>query len=593
MSISRGNVAQVTGLWVVLSVLRWLAALPINQPRIFRDEFVHWTLGRSFAFHIPFTLSRERIDYPAVVYPSLLRPVFLVGDPHVGFHLAQGLNAFMVSAVVFAAYLLAREFSGHRNALVVAALAGLAPGGVYSALIMEESAYYPLFVLSCWLCLRVLARGQLREALACAVAFTATYFAKPLAVPLVIAYAVTVMAWAVTELRASQSAHRDRIAALATRLLPALLFGVVLVVRSALAARHFGVQGGPESQGLLGRFYAEEMRGPLLPSLGPYFTVVASLVLALTMGIGVAPVAALFDGWRSRLADSPRRWLVVFTICVAGIYVLAAARHTMVINSAPKIHERYVFAVGPLLLTLFLAAESAALGIGAIAVVCAAVGIAFALLADVALQWGSWVSAPSLTLASQLHTRIDDLWIGLVMASMAAFACVGARRAGGTIGGTIRRLPRAASLAALLLLLNAAWYVRLYRIQVPLQPFTHVIEGLEANTRPRDAITLVVDEDAEPMSLVAWYAKFWLQERATVYWTGQGGPPWYADAIGPVSDAVRRTRPTHLVGLSGITALCPEASPVPAAGADPRVHVLAVPADGCGSATVPERDAAR
>ena len=53
------------------------------------------------------------------------------------------------------------------------------------ALRMEESAYYPLFVASAWLCWRVLVRGRWDDAAACALALGLTYFAKPLAVPLV------------------------------------------------------------------------------------------------------------------------------------------------------------------------------------------------------------------------------------------------------------------------------------------------------------------------------------------------------------------------------------------------------------------------
>ena len=125
----------------------------------------------------------------------------------------------MVSAVAFSAYALARELSDHRDALAVAALAGLAPGGGYSVFIMEENLYYPLFVASCWLCWRVLVNGRARDAAWCALALGLTYFAKPLAVPLVAAYAGVVLLWAAAELRSTEPV-RQRLAALAVRLAP-------------------------------------------------------------------------------------------------------------------------------------------------------------------------------------------------------------------------------------------------------------------------------------------------------------------------------------------------------------------------------------
>jgi len=162
---TRGReLAQVGGLWLGLSVLRWLAALPVAQPRIFRDELLHWQLARSFVTHRPFLVSGQVVDYPAVLYPAILSFGLHGTDLHRAFHLAQGLNALMVSAVVFFAYALARELVEHRSAMAVALLAGLAPAGGYSIFIMEESAYYPVFVASGWLCWRVLVYGRWRDA---------------------------------------------------------------------------------------------------------------------------------------------------------------------------------------------------------------------------------------------------------------------------------------------------------------------------------------------------------------------------------------------------------------------------------------------
>ena len=135
------------------------------------------------------------------------------------------------------------------------------------------------------------------------------------------------------------------------------------------------------------------------------------------------------------------------------------------------------------------------------------------------------------------------------------------------------------------MVLNAAWYAFIYRIQRDLAPLERTLHQLETVLPANARITAVVPANAEPMAALSYHGKFWLGERLTVYWMGAGKPAWYADANGDVSDVVARTTPAYLVGLPGIEAVCPRGLPIPAA--TPRdglaVRVLGVPADGCGT----------
>jgi hypothetical protein len=585
MNLTRRETAQLTGVWLALAMLRWLAALPLNQPRIFRDELLHWQLARSFALGKAFLVSGQAADYPAVLYPSLLGPAFLAPNPHAAFHVAQLLNALMFSAVALSAYALARELGGHRAALAVGALAALVPAGAYSALIMEENLYYPLFVLSCWLGLRVLARGEMRDAAACAVALVLTYFAKPLAVPLVAAYAGVVVLWALVAWRAPSREEGPSLAGLAIRAAPVVAFGAMLLVRHALSTR--GAPAAEQGSVVLGRFYAEEMGGPLLPPLVPLVKVVLSLVLALALGAGVAPAVAMLGGWRERLADRRRLWLTVLALAIAAVYALAAARHTLLLNQMPKIHERYVFAVAPLFIALFLTADARPLRHATtIAVGCALLAAMLAILDRFALRDNAWITAPSLTLPWLLRDRVGSgVVLALLVGAGAAVVCRGARREGG------RRptLRRAAWIAAPLLVLNVGWYLFVYHIQAMLQPIVRTVDALERRTPSGALVTLVAREDAPPMQMLAWYAKFWLQERATIYWAGAGAPPSYADTSGPAKNVVHATMPAYLVGVRGIESLCPGAAPEPSLAPDPAlgVEVLSVPRSGCRATSSP------
>lgn len=578
MSTSRREGTQVVGLWLVLALLRWLAALRVTQPRIFRDELLHWQLAQSFVTHRPFLVSGEAVDYPAVLYPALLSLGLHTSDAHLAFHISQGLNALMVSAVVFFAYALGRELADHRDAFAVALLAGLAPGGGYSVFIMEESLYYPLFVASCWLCWRVLVTGRARDAAWCALALGLTYFAKPLAVPLVAAYAGVVVLWAATELRSAERDTRARLAAIALRFAPVAAFGAMLVARHALTA---GGVDDTQSGVVLGRFYTDELQGAIVPPLGPMVRVMIALCVALAVGVGLAPALALLGGWRERSADRRRLWLAVLAICVAAVYVLAAARHTMVINPIPKIHERYLFAVGPLLFALFITSRGAPLGATPIAIACAALAALVFAIPDALLPGNTWVNAPSMTFPWLLYTKIPSRLALAVLAGVAAAAVCWAARSRELLRGAARL----GTLAITLVVLNAAWYAFIYRIQRDLAPLERTLHQLETSI-PRGArITFIVPANAEPLAALSYHGKFWLGERLTVYWTGAGKPAWYADASGDASDVVARTTPAYLVGLPGIEAVCPRGTPVPAA--TPRdglaVRVLAVPTDGCAA----------
>jgi hypothetical protein len=477
--VTRREGTQLFGVWLGLAALRWLAALPVRQPRIFRDELLHWQLARSFVTHRPFLVSGEAVDYPAILYPALLSLGLHVGDVHLAFQLAHLLNALMMSAVVFGAYALTRELGGHREALAVAALAGLAPGGVYSVFIMEENLYYPLFVASCWLCWRVLVHGRVRDAAWCAAALSLTYFAKPLAVPLVVAYGGVVVVWATTQLRVSERDTRRRIAAVATRLAPIAVFLAVLIVRHALTAR-----GVDESQSgvVLGRFYTDELAGALIPPMKPMARVILSLAVSLALGVGIAPVVALLGRWREQRTDPRRLWLAAFAVAATTIYVLAAARHTMVINPVAKIHERYVFAVGPMFLALFITSRRA-IGVTPIVVTCVLLGAIIARIGETTLPSNTWVNAPSLLLPWLVYTKTNRLVAALLVGAGAAALCFALRSR-----ERVHDALRFGVLAAAIVALNVAWYAFIYHIQTNLASTEQKIRLLE--TLPAGALTL-------------------------------------------------------------------------------------------------------
>ena len=564
-------------LWLGTTGLRWLIALPITEPRIFRDELLHWEMAKAVVAHQPFLLFGQPVDTPAVLYPMVLSVVFWVDHARLAFDLARGINAACVSAVVFPTYALAREFEAPPVAFAAAVLAALVPGGVYSALIMEESLYYPLFVLACWLCVRSLTQGSVRDAVACGVVLCLTYFTKPLALLLVAAYGLALLAWAA---RASsrRGPFQERLRGLAPRLLP------LLCVAGALAARHLlagpGQVPSSASEVVLSRFYAQEAQGPLVPPLLPMLVVVLALLSALALGTGVVPLAALPGAWTATRRDPRRAWFVGFTILVLVIYLLGIARHTLLLNETPKVQERYLFAVAPLLIVATLTGSPLAVSRTAVAIVLAAIVLTLGPLAHHLLPRA--MDAPSLAIIWAGRRALGGGLICLLTVGAAATVLIGAVRARGSL------LARVAWIAALPLVLNLGWYTLQYRAS-PLEPVWGAVRDLQRRMGPGQRVTVVVADTSEAQQYLALYAKFWLDGRSTGYWTGAEPIPWYLDVGGPAGEAAARTRADYLAGGAGLQASCPSAQQVP--GGDPTRGqppvILRVPPGGCGASPTP------
>ncbi len=576
--ISARNAARLAGLWALLTGLRWLAALPITEPRIFRDELLHWQMAKAFALHQPFRFFGHPIDYPAILYPALISVAFHLNDT-AAFHLAQGLNAVLISAVVYPAYGLAREFRGPMESLAAAALAGLVPGGVYSALVMEESLYYPLFVLACWLGYRVLARGGVGSAVACAVAFCLAYFTKPLALVLVLGYALAVMGWSLMELLRTRGVPAG---SLAVRALPLAALGASLLAWRALT--HSGAGLGSPSELLFGGFYAAEHHGQLLPPLVPAAQLTFALLFTVALGTAVAPMVSCLDAaWRRRLEDPRLLGFLGFAGLVVGLYVLAVARHPLVNQDSIRLHERYVFPVAPLLFTIFFAAPLARTSWLTGAVVLGGIVLTVGPLASVVLTGATAVDAPSLTLPWLLRRALGGLPAAAATAAVGLLAFLIVRRASGRLGPTL------ACLAGLLVMLNAGWYAYVSG-QTYLAPTSTFVQRMRERLEPTDRVTIVHEGNPE-LARLSWYLEFWLDLPVTGYWVGVGPAPWYADLAGPPDDVTDLTAPSYIIAPPGFEARCPAARSLPeiGQGLSLPVVVLEVPDSEC-RASPPARD---
>jgi Dolichyl-phosphate-mannose-protein mannosyltransferase len=331
---------------------RFVAATLITYPSIFTDELTYWSLARSFHHGGHFLVFNLPSDIPAQLYPILLSPLFGMGDNNTAYILVKLVSCLMLCAVVFPAYFLAREIATEREAMCVAVLSLLAPGGVYTATVMAENLFYPAFVLGAWLAFRTLLHGRIRDAVLAGAAFALGFYVKPHILFLMAGYGLALVIWLATNWFAQASGARNfrlPLSGAARRCLPFVVFACGLVFRSS----EIGKGGGyAHSLALLlaGEAYAGtvQLGNHHLP-LGPFVHSAAWLVLVFAISIALVPLlAAVAAAFRlTRLSDT-QRWFWVFLVCVGCVFLFMITRHNVLNDGTLRTHERYVFELSPL-----------------------------------------------------------------------------------------------------------------------------------------------------------------------------------------------------------------------------------------------------
>jgi hypothetical protein len=119
----------------------WLRATPVY----FSDEYMYAELGRSFAESgLPFVRG-ELTPFPALVYPLLTAPAWLLGDVEASWRIVQLVGAVAMSLACVPVFLLARRLGVSLGpALALGALAIVVPDMLYAGWVLAETVAYPL-----------------------------------------------------------------------------------------------------------------------------------------------------------------------------------------------------------------------------------------------------------------------------------------------------------------------------------------------------------------------------------------------------------------------------------------------------------------
>jgi hypothetical protein len=325
--------AWLAGLVTVSTLVRYVLGRGTPAPWIMVDELIYSELAKSLAESGRFLVRGEATAAYGIVYPALIAPAWaLFESVPQAYAAAKAINAFVMSLAAVPAYFLARRVLAEPLALLAAALTVAVPSMVYTATLMTENAFYPLF-------------------LAAALAIV-LWLERPTPLRTGIVLGVSLVA------------YLTRQQALA--LLPALLTAPLLVAGRA-AFRRYALVYGLAAAGVagtlavqlargrspLGVFGAYEVAGRADYSVGEVLKWFAYHVGELSLALGVIPFAALI-----LLALMPRqltqRDRIFVATAISLSFWLVAVVAVFASEQTFRISERNTFYVAPLFLIALL-----------------------------------------------------------------------------------------------------------------------------------------------------------------------------------------------------------------------------------------------
>jgi hypothetical protein len=317
----------------------WLARGMLG-PFIMVDELIYSEMAKSFASDLGLAVRGVPVRGYGAVYPILISPAYaLFGRIPDAYAALKTINSLTMSLAAVPAYLIARRVVGKWPALLAAVMTVAVPSMVYTATVMTENAYYPLFLLATLVLVALLERPSAGRYVGFFAVLGLAYLTR--------SQAIVVAAAALT---APLLLGLFRRGALRGTLWTYRVMYAVFGVGAILVAGMQVVRGRPLS-GLLGSYaIVSEAHYDVWRAL--HFVVYH--LAELDLYVGVIPIAAaIVLTARARSLDEPLQVLLAVTIGLLAWTALVVG--TFASRFADRIQERNTFALAPLLVIILLA----------------------------------------------------------------------------------------------------------------------------------------------------------------------------------------------------------------------------------------------
>lgn len=329
----------LTAIVIASFALRAWLARGMLAPFIMVDELIYGELAKSLASTGHFEVRDVPASGYSVLYPALIAPAYALFDSVPDAYAAvKTINSLVMSLAAVPAYLIARRLLPVGFSLAAALLAVAVPSLVYTATVMTENLFYPLFLLCAWALVLVLERPTWWRSVLL-LALTAAAFLTRVQSVAVAAAALTapVLLVLVFERRGLRG------------LRPYLPL-YVLSLAALLAAVGLQVARGQGLRDLLGAY---AIVGDTSYDVGTVLRFWLWHLEELTLYLGVVPVAALIVlvGLARGLPRPTQAFLAATVSLVAWLSLVVAAFASQFAN---RVQERNLFAVSALVLVALL-----------------------------------------------------------------------------------------------------------------------------------------------------------------------------------------------------------------------------------------------
>ncbi len=344
MTAPRATTTCLFGLTAVAVVVYGTLGALLHGPSVFGDELVYQEAARSLA-HAGRPLVRGDPYGFGLLYPAVLGPSMLLARNQVdAYALAKLTNALLFALTALPVYALGRRVLSRAWSVGVAALAIAVPSGLYTGLVLTESISY-LVATTAFLCIvRALERPSLLRQLLAVAAIALSIVARPQFVALALALAVALpLRWLFMEPAQRQGWREVR-----------GLWG--FGVAAGIGAATFVASSRARGVSLLGSYGDVVHSYKVVPVARASLYSLAGLELYLGFVPFVAAPAALIYLIRRARSGSVESGALAATFLAANVTLIievAALMTTPLLGGL--LHDRYLFYLVPLWLTLFAA----------------------------------------------------------------------------------------------------------------------------------------------------------------------------------------------------------------------------------------------
>ena len=274
-------------LFFISFLLHSLFNILVNEsPKVVIDEGLYTNIARSLAWRGELAFRGQPVNYPYLLYPFLLVPLYWLNRSVGGdiYRIIQVFNTLLITSSVFPAYCFARDFTrdvkkSFTSAFIVAIMPDMLMGGYE----MTESLLWPLSLWMVFFCYRFFSSGKLQYGLFTALLTGLMFATKPGAVA---AGAVMLLAHCILSVKTDKKKIKASLLSCATLLLiVGMVYGIFLLF--------FGQQ-----ESLLGLYtkQTEEWKAAdILVALEAFFLLLFLFVFACGGLYGIFPLTHFSD----------------------------------------------------------------------------------------------------------------------------------------------------------------------------------------------------------------------------------------------------------------------------------------------------------